>query len=341
MFLFRRGPSIFLAVAYVLVVAMTTAQECDLPRHEPFVSIPGDVTLVGLYDVYGGPRCTEPRSGGVQRLTAGAWAVTRLNNLSYTYPLKLGFKAYDTCTNARSAFKRVIQSLVDGSYLQDTNCQKGSPIIGFIGPSSATIASPVSAFVKLFNFTHLPLHLDFLDNEIKVSIAVLLQLNWRQVALLSSSYIVSEKFHQASSLANICVSVSEELFSDRLLPQQCQYLYEEIRQSGTRVVVVLGYDFEVVKTLQYAEKCNSTNLYWLTVGLNDADAISDFQMKIISVTTSEQRFPDLEDRVYLEIDGNTSDEWSSHENNSGLHNCFSTGFLAQIRTDAPVASMKH
>lgn len=229
----------------------------------PIISRPGDVVLIGLFDINRGNRCDKLQRGGFEQMYSAAWFIDWLNNRSYTKGIRIGFNAYDTCTDIQNALKLTVHGLSESSYLEREEC-RSKYILGFIGPLLNPAKTSVSDLLRHLAITHLPLRLTGLKYEIQALISILSHLEWKKVALLSSSEDLRSFFHQRAAAARICVGVSEVVDEHDIT--KFDHLFRLIRKMRVKVLVLLVTENDFLESLRTAKFHNLTRLYWLVAG---------------------------------------------------------------------------
>ncbi|XP_067126670.1 metabotropic glutamate receptor-like [Centruroides vittatus] len=270
----------------LVILSMASIGHCQYCGQSvtPYVSRPGDVLLIGLFDINRGNRCDKLHRGGFEQMYSAAWFVDWLNNRSYTKGIRIGLNAYDTCTDTQNTLRLTVHGLSESSYLEKEEC-RSQYILGFIGPLLNPAKTSVSDFLRHLTITHMPFQLTALKYEIQALISALSHLEWKKVALLSSSESMRTYFHQRAVTARICVAASEVVDEHDIT--KFNHLFRLIEKMRVKVLVLLVTENDLLESLRTAKLYNLTRLYWLVAGplvhsLSNLDIASSVSAMIIA-----------------------------------------------------------
>ena len=119
------------------------------------VYIEGNITLGGLFPIHSDARCKSINGVlGIQRLEAMLYAVQRINKEGSILPgLKLGLRAFDTCSSETTALDRTVEE-----FITDQKCDSeeedgvtgGRQVVGIVGPLYSSVSVQVAHLLRLF-----------------------------------------------------------------------------------------------------------------------------------------------------------------------------------------------
>ncbi|XP_023724611.1 protein bride of sevenless isoform X2 [Cryptotermes secundus] len=230
------------------------------------ITIPGDATIIGIFDMYTGANCSTLVTEGIHQMLSAVWVVQELNRQNFIPGVTLGLLLYDACSEPLTAQK----ALKTG--LQETVCLSTYPSGVVTTPSISTHLQ------ELVATAHLPVFVTSSEYPAVVSTltaSLLSALNWSQVAITlapSTEYIST--FGQAASREDICVH-HQASFADRHSSiWATAFQASEPRQKGN-VALVFGSTNEILRTVQVARDDNTAStLQWVLVPLNIPQELS-------------------------------------------------------------------
>uniref|UniRef100_A0A6I8R0P3 G-protein coupled receptors family 3 profile domain-containing protein n=1 Tax=Xenopus tropicalis TaxID=8364 RepID=A0A6I8R0P3_XENTR len=184
-----------------------------------------------------------------QSMQAFIFAVEEINSDPELLPnVTLGFRIFDTCTTLRRAAQGALWMLSQGQEITPNYyCHQEAPLAGIIGDSSTEVIP-----LYHYNFFFYPI--------------LVLHFGWTWVGLLANDddygqfglQIVKQELMNAG----VCVAFSENILTgqpDRNAP----HLVQVIRESTTKVVVVIASDSDFVIVVEELFRKNVTGNIWV------------------------------------------------------------------------------
>ncbi|XP_041441614.1 uncharacterized protein LOC108710444 [Xenopus laevis] len=275
---------------------------CSLPGESitGYLSHPGDIVIGGTFPIHldrmydtidfsTKPPELQCQTFGVeyyQSMQAFIFAVDEINADPELLPnITLGFQAFDTCTTLRGAAKGALWMLSQSQEITPNyQCHQGPPIAGIIGDCGSTRSILISQILGLYQYPQISylatspilserdLFPSFFrtipsdEYQMRGLAQLVSYFGWSWVGLLANDddygqfglQIVKQELMNSGA----CVAFSENILTgqpDRNAP----HLAQVIRESTTKVVVVIASDSDFVIVVEELFRQNVTGNIWV------------------------------------------------------------------------------
>ncbi|XP_052073189.1 uncharacterized protein LOC127711239 isoform X2 [Mytilus californianus] len=288
----------------VLVAAICSAQTlvrqtCSDTRSSVDVQMTGaNAVIGGLFEmrtsILGGYACGEPHKELIQVYEAARWALQKVNTNAIVPGVKLGMKAYDTCSSEVLALKYAqdfYSRLTTGQYSCTT--QSNQLYLGFLGPLSswtttavaemagklpASVLSPRAMSTALSDTAKYPYFLRTSPSsraQAKAMIEVLKQMNWKRVMAVYTSSIYGNSGYETmvkQAMENdICITKALSVPSSGSVSQYAAQL-TSLPKYDTDVALFFGSYNEAKTLFQALDTIGSTpgirSIQWMVTDMN-------------------------------------------------------------------------
>uniref|UniRef100_A0A1B6C8H8 G-protein coupled receptors family 3 profile domain-containing protein n=1 Tax=Clastoptera arizonana TaxID=38151 RepID=A0A1B6C8H8_9HEMI len=234
-------------LALILMFAMTTSvfstnQICN--QTQALYSLPGNVTLIALFDVHHSKDCTMPTKKGKDYTDIVLTVINRIRNLNYIDGIEIGVLIYDTCSSPQTAYKAVVEAMVS------IDCERSISLGVFTTSKIGGYLSPLLRSLKI------PLHtvVNPLEDDMMINLAATLAagLGWTQIDhVITSDIETADNFLNISTYFRLCV-LSKHDVSD--------VSERHIKEGDTTIVMIKWKDMKDNPMINYG------NMIYVPIG---------------------------------------------------------------------------
>ncbi|CAG2206154.1 unnamed protein product [Mytilus edulis] len=288
-----------LLVAAICSAQTLVRQTCSSTRSAVDVQMTGaNAVIGGLFEmrtsILGGYACGEPHKELIQVYEAARWALQKVNTNAMVPGVKLGMKAYDTCSSEVLALKYA-QDFYSRLTTGQNSCttQTNQLYLGFLGPLSswtttavaemagklpASVLSPRAMSTALSDNAKYPYFLRTSPSsraQAKAMIEVLKQMNWKRVIAVYTSSIYGNSGYETmvkQAMENdICITKALSVPSSGTVSQYAAQL-TSLPKYDTDVALFFGSYNEAKTLFQALETIGSTpgirSIQWMVTDMN-------------------------------------------------------------------------